>query len=155
MEKDKIEFRRVPVEIVRDHCPKLNKMHYEEVCPHSLEIPLSINWPEYEEIQRKGALFTIIIIVNDAIMGYAWFTLLYPTHYQDTLHAINNVIYVHPKIRKSGIGLKFIRYLEKELKQIGVKKIYFNSKVKTNFPVVLEHFNYIPEEIIYSKWIGD
>ena len=151
----KIIFRKSSVQDFKVLCEDMIVLHWEELCRDKEKISLNVNWADYQKLEDEGKFLTTLILKDNGIIGYALFTLFFPTHYQDSLHALNNAVYLNPAYRDMGIGGKFIRYLEEEFRDKGVKRVYFNTKVQTALSGILEHYDYQPEEIIYSKYIGD
>lgn len=150
-----IIFRQTSIQDFKTLCEGMTISHWDELCRDKEKIPLNVNWEEYQDLEDRDKLLTVLILTDNAIIGYGLFTIFYPTHYCDSLHAINNAVYLDPAYRNYGIGGKFIKYLEEKFQTRGVKRIYFNTKVQTALSGILEHYDYQPEEIIYSKYIGD
>ena len=75
-------------------------------------------------------------------------------HYQDTLMAMNDIIYIAKEKRGSMTGIKLLEYSEKELKQFGVQTIGLHIKKVFDWGRVAERIGYECVESTYQKWIG-
>ena len=72
-------------------------------------------------------------------------------HYQDSLQALQDVIYVDRELRGNGIGKEFIKWCEEQLRADGVQAIYQHVKNKHNFGPMLETMGYELVDLIYAK----
>ena len=69
--------------------------------------------------------------------------------------------WVDPAYRLGWLGVKLFRENEAFLKKAGVKKItvgekcHFHNDFGRQVNVIFKRLGYVPEDMIYGKWIGD
>lgn len=129
-------------------------MHWEEVAIDKEQIPLNV-WEEaYANAEKKGDLHIVTARDDEKIVGY-YFCFVYPhLHYQQSLTAHTDVYFLHPAYRKGDNGTKLIRFMEQSLKELGVERIYTQTKVQNDKSKLFERLGWRRTEIVYSKYIG-
>jgi GNAT superfamily N-acetyltransferase len=94
--------------------------HWQEVGLHKDKMPLDVDWEKYHVLEDQGFLRLISARAGDLLVGYASFLVLPHLHYAQTLHALNDAIYVAPEYR--GVGVRLIRAAEKMLAEAYVPR---------------------------------
>lgn len=105
----------------------LIRAHWREVAVHQDEVPLDVNWAQYEEMERLGRLFILTMRVNENLVGYNIFFVMAHMHYSKTIHALNDIVYVAPHQRGLD-GVRLILEAEKHLEKLSARKIIYHSK---------------------------
>lgn len=104
--------------------------HWQEVRMHADRMPLAVNWAKYRDLERLGILKVMAARQDDRLVGYASFMVMPHLHYAETIHAMNDAIYVDTEVRGVGIGL--IRACEKALAELGEGqwvRILYHAKI--------------------------
>ncbi len=77
-------FQREALEDCRAEAEPLVKMHYDEIA-HYQDIPFDIDWAQYANVERAGALRIFTLRDEGALRGYAAFHVRRNMHYQSSL----------------------------------------------------------------------
>jgi GNAT superfamily N-acetyltransferase len=127
--------------------------HWKEIATDQT-IKLNPNYDQYIQLCKMGLLHSLIVRTKEGkVIGYT-FTFLTPhMHYQDTIYAQNDIIYIHPDYRKGGLGIRLIKEFEKQLYEKGANVLHLHVKVSNNFGPLLERLGYFHEESVYRKRI--
>ena len=136
------------------------KEHHQEVALSSVKDKreFSPNIKKYFELEAANNLITFTVRDDGKLVGYAVFIINTPMHYQKTLYAVNDALYLAPSLRKGTSGIKFMKWCENELKTRSngfIKIVQWRSKAEHNFGLILERIGYSKDDIVFTKWIGD
>lgn len=128
--------------------PLLNA-HYKEIAHHQ-DIPFDPNLAGYKALSDEGALRIFTARADDReLIGYSVYFLRNNLHYQSSLQAVQDILYVRPDSR--GIGARLIKWCDTQLKRDGVQVVYQHVKAAHNFGPMLERFGYELVDLIYSR----
>ncbi len=129
--------------------PLLQK-HWREVA-HFQDIPLDPDRERYDAIDRSGLQrFYTARASGGLLIGYASFVVAANLHYQTSVQAVQDVVYIHPDFR-GGTGYRFIAWCDEQLKAEGVQAVYHHVKAAHNFGPLLERQGYDLVDLIYAK----
>ncbi len=140
--------------------PLLEKHRLE--LAHYTDIPLDVDVPGYLAAEAAGTLrvFTARLDRGPSepltLIGYALFFVRANPHYQSSLQAVQDVLYLDPDQRKGAAGLGLINFVEQELRREGVEVIYHH--VKKEHPTLgrlLVHRGYEEIESVFAKRFHD
>lgn len=126
--------------------------HWKEVA-HYRDIPLNPRRDLYERMQANGALRTFTARIDGHLVGYAVLILDFALHYAGCKTAVQDVVFVSPSVRKTGVGIRFLRYLERECRTEGCQVLYHHAKHRPELALgaVLERMGYEAVDVIYAK----
>lgn len=132
----------------------LFKEHYKEVHLFPDEIPFNPCYVTYERLEELGAIETFIVKWGDEIVGYAIFTVNYNPHYQDHIYAVNDVIFVKPEHRHTGVADYMVAFCERYLKEErDVSVITYHMKPFKPFRNLMERNSYKHGEELFMKYV--
>lgn len=97
--------------------------HWIEVEAHRDEIPLAVDWPRYNLLERTGIYKSVAAQKDGRLVGYASYFLQPSLHNRYTVFAVNDVLYVARQHRKGLLGPRLIREAEKLLAAEGARVI--------------------------------
>lgn len=141
----------VCAEFFEEITPLLEK-HFHEIA-HFQDIPLKPNFQRYIDIDRAGCLRTFTARDEfQKLVGYAVFFVQPNIHYQTSLQAVQDVIYLEKSQRGAGIGKLFIAWCDEELKLDGCQAVYHH--VKENHKALgkcVESLGYKLVDLIYTR----
>ena len=128
--------------------------HYEEISSYK-DIPLNPDYEKYAAHAAAGKLLVLSARYDGELVGYVIYIIDTALHYQSSLQAHQDILFVKKGMRKSvmGCGLMLLRQSEKVLKEMGVQVIYQHVKIKHDFSPFLEKLGYDCVEKIYQKRI--
>jgi GNAT superfamily N-acetyltransferase len=133
---------------LRQELKPLLAAHWREIA-HFQDIPLNVDWETYHRASRDGLLRVFTARTEEGLAGYAVFFIRSNPHYQDSLQATQDVMFMSPEHR--GRGGALISFAEAYLKVEGVQAVYQHVKDKFNFGPLLERLGYIPIERVWVK----
>jgi GNAT superfamily N-acetyltransferase len=141
--------------LLDDGMADLVRQHHAEVGVYKKQMPLDVNWEEYQAKEDQGMLHTLGGRINGKLVGYNAFFVTPHIHYWSTLHALGDAIYVLPKHRRSGIGILLIDKAERDLVERakpGWLRIWYHDKVDLKLlgPVLVKR-GYKHNEDCYDK----
>jgi N-acetylglutamate synthase-like GNAT family acetyltransferase len=115
------------IEDIEDEIKPLHLAHWKETEKHRHDLPFQPDYKTFIRYERAGryALFTLRI--NGRLLGNCAMYLDMSAHTQ-TLIATEDTLYLLPEARKGRRAMKFVRYIEDSLKQLGVKEISVTVK---------------------------
>ena len=126
-----------------------------EQCEHNKQEASPLDWPldvdPYNYLNGSTRVF-VIINSDDEIVGYSIFRITEHPHHQSKLIGYQDVIYIHPDYRKGIAGLKFYKYIEKELSE-EVDALIISHTFKKDLSPLFERMGYNALEISYIKEI--
>jgi GNAT superfamily N-acetyltransferase len=129
--------------------------HHEEVESYTKDVPLDIDREQYEALEAVGALHAVSVRDDGELIGYYVSMVMPHPHHKGSLFAVNDIIYIDPEYRKSGVAAEMILFAENELRGAGVDVMTFSMKAAYPFKSLAKHVGFEETEIVYSKYIGD
>jgi hypothetical protein len=128
--------------------------HWREVGLDHDNVPLDPDWERARCLERMGILHTAALRRDGKLLGYNAFHVTPHIHYRSVIFAVNDVLFVDPDGR--GIaGVKLVKGVEPMLAALGVRKVYYHTKVHVPLTGdLLGKLGYSHIENIYSKTIG-
>lgn len=125
--------------------------HYDELTLHKERVKLDPDWTAYFHLQQAGAFVVLTARDNGRLVGYNAFFLNRHIHYRGINLAVNDVFYIHRDYRRGPSALRFLRYAERVLKDLGADKLAYHFKAGNNFAAILERLEYQHEEGVAAK----
>lgn len=139
---------------IKDLQPLLQD-HYEEIALLKDKIKLNPDFDRYVALEEAGALSMVIARIEGEVVGYQ-ISFIYPhIHYQDHLIGVNDIFYVTPEFRKTGLAEELLSRTENILKDKGVSVTVLNMKANHAFEKLCVGQGMFKTELVYSKYIGD
>lgn len=150
-----------PIDALRaDGVEQMLYNHWREVGIDHDAVPLDPDWERAYAMEAAGMLFSAALRNNGRLIGYNSFAVSPHLHYRSSLYAFNDIIYVDPRERGSA-GIRLVRGTEKMLKELGVKKIVYHTKLHVHIGSgnglvgdFLNRLGYTHFENCYCKLVG-
>ena len=127
--------------------------HWQEIALNHADVPLDIDHAKYDSLAAAGALHVLTARREGRLIGYHVAIVSGHLHYASTLHGITDVYYVAPEFRHGVTGMRMFQAVEREMKAIGVKKLFTATKLHLDQGTLFEHLGYKPVERLYAKII--
>jgi hypothetical protein len=130
---------------------ELFELHRVEVA-HFKDIPLGVDVEMYNKIEDNGALRCFTARDDDNVLiGYCLFFIKQNPHYNTSLQANQDVLFIRPDRR--GFGRELVTWCDEELKKEGVQVVTHHVKAKKelNFSPMLESMGYELIDLVYGK----
>lgn len=146
-----IEFNTEPFEKVFAEAGALFDLHYRELTLHKESVKLKPMFASYLAIEKAGKLAVYSARDDGALVGYGFFFVAPHLHYEDTVVAMNDVLFLHPEHRKGSMGTRLIKFCEQQLRERGAHKIAWHIKLSLDWSPILIRLGYVTEEITVGK----
>jgi hypothetical protein len=121
-------FARESSDTVINEIAPLLEAHWAEIA-HYPDIPVNVNYDAYFKFESLNALRIYTVRVGLALVGYAIFQVRPNLHYQSSLQAQQDVLYLCPEHRNGRLGWRFIAWCDAQLQAEGVQVVYQHQKV--------------------------
>jgi GNAT superfamily N-acetyltransferase len=145
------------VETFMDIVPEIEvlaELHYKEIAKHQDKIKLNPDYDKYSSLEQAGILHTVTARKDGVLIGYVVSLVDTHLHYKDLYYAMNDVLFIHPDYRGTGVAYRMLKYSEEKLKEIGADLIMFHVKCDHDFKPLCDKLGYNRVEYNYSKYIG-
>ena len=130
-------------------------IHYAELALNQDKVPLSPQFDKYIDAENRGELIFVALRDVGQIVGYFIGFIAPGLHYSTCLTCQMDIFYVLPEHRGSGAGFQLFKFVEKQLKQRGVQRMFVGSKMHKDASWLFEKLGYTPVETYYSTWLGE
>lgn len=138
-----------------DYLKPLLPIHYEELALNQDKVPLSPQFDKYIAAEHRGELLFVGLRNAGELVGYFIGFIAPGLHYSTCLTCQMDIFYVHPDHRGTGAGFQLFKFVEQQLKQRGVQRMFVGSKMHKDASWLFEKLGYTPVETYYSTWLGD
>lgn len=132
---------------------ELFKRHWQEVALNHSEVPLDIDHRRYDELATAGGLHVLTVRRAGLLVGYQVTVISPHLHYASTLHGITDVYWIAPECRHGITAMRMFQAVERELKKLGVRKLFTATKLHLDQGSLFERLGYKPVERVYAKLI--
>lgn len=141
-------FARERIESVIGEIGPLAELHFQEI-GEAQGFHFEPDLELYQRIEEAGSLVIYTARKQAALLGYQIFFLSPHLFSRGNTLATQNLLYMHPKARSS--GMSFIRWCDEHLKSIGVHIVRQSVTPHKDFRPVLERIGYEFSEWIYER----
>lgn len=125
--------------------------HYREIS-HYQDIFLDVDTARYLALESAGMLRIYTARVDGKLVGYAVFVVNRNSHYQESVQAVGDVLFVQEEHRRGRLGINLIKYAEESLRTEGIQVVYHHVKAQhLALAAILERENYQLVDLIYAK----
>jgi GNAT superfamily N-acetyltransferase len=139
-----------PVDHIWHEVMPLLERHWAEIAHYS-DIPLDVNQRKYNGLHVLGALRVFTLRLFGELVGYAAFIVDRNLHYQGSIQALQDVVFILPKYRKTGLGRQLLETADATLRAEGVQVVYHHVKHTHDFGPLLMDMGYESIETIYGR----
>jgi hypothetical protein len=123
--------------------------HWREIA-HYPDILLDVDVDGYMRCDEMGMVRCFTAREDGALVGYALFFVRPNLHYQASVQAVQDVLYLAPRAR-GGAGRRFIAWCDEQLAKQAIQVVYHHTKAVHNFGPMLERMGYELVDLIYAK----
>ena len=146
-----ITYQRENALTLWDEAMPLCKEHWAEIASFK-DIPLAPNMTAYKTLEENGLLRCYTARDDGSLIGYSVFIVNGHIHYQDTLFAIQDVLFIRESARRGRAGLSLIKYCDEQLAGEGVAVVQHHQKNEhPKLGFLLAHLGYSPSETLWTK----
>lgn len=127
--------------------------HWREVALNHADVPLDIDEDKYKQLDEAGGLHIVTVRRDGLLIGYHVAIVSTHLHYASTLHGITDVYWIAPECRHGVTAMRMFQAVERELKKLGVRKLFTATKLHLDQGSLFERLGYKPVERVYAKLI--
>lgn len=138
-----------------EYLKPLLPIHYQELALNQDKVPLSPQFDKYIAMEHRGELFFVALREKGSLVGYFIGFVAPALHYSTCLTCQMDIFYVLPEHRGGGAGFQLFKFVEQQLKNRGVQRLYVGSKLHKDASWLFENLGYTPVETYYSTWLGE
>lgn len=149
-----MHFQRETLYEVIEEVQPLLDAHYTELTRHKEIVKLAPKWDAYASLEQAGMFVIFTAREFSQLAGYNAFFIQGHMHYAELMVAQNDVFWLEPEYRKGTAALRFLRYCERALNEMGAKKIVYHCKASNNMAPILHRMGYQDEEVMTAKLLG-
>jgi len=124
--------------------------HYEELSV-TKKYPLDPDFDAYKTLWDMGKLKFISCKDDNKLVGYIIFFVAPHIHYKTCLTAQEDIYYLKKQYRTGRTGIKLFQFAEKLLKEQGVNRIMYNTKVHQDNSRLFEYLGYKFIDKVFTK----
>ena len=124
--------------------------HYDELSV-TKEFPLDPDYEAYERLAKAKMLRFITCRIDGAPVGYIVFIIQPHLHYRTCLTAFEDIYFIKKEYRRGRIGIKLFQYAEKVLKERGVNRIIYGTKLHLDNSRLFEYLGYKQTDKVFTK----
>ena len=141
------------IEDYLENLPGINRLieeHYDELCV-TKDFPLEPNYEAYERTYNSD-LIRFISCKDDGVMvGYILFIISPHLHYKSCLTAFEDLYFLRKEYRQGRTGIRLFQFAEKVLKEQGINRIIYHTKVHSDNSKLFEYLNYKFTDKVFTK----
>lgn len=150
-----ITYQVEPLVDFLDELAPLLAAHYEEVAMYKEHVKLDPDYDKYLALDKAGVLHCVTVRDAGKIIGY-FLSFIHPhIHYQESVYAVNDILYLDPEYRGTDVAVKMFMFAEEQLKAEGVDVMVLHMKTSLPFEGLAKFLHYDKAEYNYSKYIGE
>jgi len=131
----------------------LHEAHWEETEKHRHGIPLDYDYAAMVKRDQAGQYLLFTIRKDGELVGHCGQIIGVSSHTK-TLFADEDALFLRADCRGGRTSLKFIRYMESCLVQIGVKEIRVSAKMVNSADKLLMKCGFAPVATLLVKLVG-
>ncbi len=143
-------FRQEIFSSISDELQPLLEAHYHEVASYS-DIPLHIDYAKYYAAEMHGMLRVYTVRLDDALVGYASFSLCTSLHCCDSTQAHHDSLYLDPSQRTGRTARLFIDWCDQRLKAEGVQVVSQSVRSTHDYGPLLKTLGYELKSHTYAR----
>jgi len=151
LQKSTITYQVEQIRTVYAEAENLLVAHWNEIAMYK-DIHIDPNLQRYLSLEQYGCCVLCTVRAEARLVGYVVYLISRNMHY-NLLEALGDLHYLHPDYRKSGIGLKMLKFGEEEMRRRGVVLLIGRTKAdpQLNHGAIFEHLGYDKQDIVYTK----
>lgn len=124
--------------------------HYNEIALYK-DIPLNPNLLVYAGCAAAETLRIFTARDSSRLVGYQIFFVSPHPHYQQSIHAVQDIVYLSQAVRQGMNGYRFIKWCDDQLQKEGVQVVNQHIKAAHDFGVLLRRMGYRLQDLIYTR----
>jgi len=145
-----IEYKNDSYVDCLDQWKMIIKDHYDELSV-TKEYELEPDYEAYQKLWDSNGMRFISCKNDDKLIGYIIFFLAPHLHYKSCFTAFEDIYFLKKEYRKGRVGLKMFQFAEKILKEQGINRVIYNTKVHSDNSRLFEYLGYKFVDKVFTK----
>ena len=133
-----------------DDLKKIIGEHYDELSV-TKTFPLDPDWDAYAELANTKKLKFITCKKDADLVGYIIYFVVPHLHYKTCLTAFEDIYFLKKEYRKGRTGIRMFQFGDKVLKDQGVDRVIYNTKVHSDNSRLFEYLGYKCIDKVFTK----
>lgn len=129
----------------------LLELHWNELANNKDTRPLNVDYKSYNRLNRAGLWKVFTVRDQGVLIGYSSFIIGFNLHYKNWKYATNDVYWLSPSYRGTGVGKTMFEEMEKWLIKQGVKSMVIQEKIDHSHEKLFNSLGYTLIERNYEK----
>lgn len=150
-----VQFAIETIDQVLNDMTWLWDIHWQEIALDKAKVPLNPDVDTFRLLEDVGLLLIVTARDGEKMVGYHVSIVRPHLHYKHSLSAYADMYFIHPDYRQGMTGVRLFKYLEEQLREKGVERVFQSTKLHKDVGKLFERLGYKETERLYVKWIGD
>jgi len=150
-----VQFAIETIDQVLNDMTWLWDIHWQEIALDKAKVPLNPDVDTFRLLEDAGLLLIVTARDSEKMVGYHVSIVRPHLHYKHSLSAYADMYFIHPDYRQGMTGVRLFKYLEEQLREKGVERVFQSTKLHKDVGKLFERLGYKETERLYVKWIGD
>jgi len=129
----------------------LTTAHWDECACWKDKIKLNVDEEKYLLMEARGGADCYTLRDNGKLVGYMIILSSTHLHYKDSIFSSVDVLFIHPDYRNGLYAIRFMKYVEKAVKDKGASVMTYHIKTFHDYPAIFERLGFVGVETIYAK----
>lgn len=152
----KFTIKRERFEDIMHELPWLFAQQYGELVLDKDGLRDDPDYARYLGLEKLEVLHCITVRHEEKLVGYFFNMVVFHLHHKGLKTSCSDLLYILPEYRKgTGMGLALLNEGIRQMKKLGVQKMYVGSKKDTRLSKLLNHMGFTTIEENHSLWIGE
>lgn len=136
---------------MKDEALALIEEHFKEVYPARDVYNLNMDWDTYAKLEELGMLKIFTARDDSILVGYLWVIVSPNIHSKGSYTACDDGLFVVSSHRSKSIAVKLIQFVEKCLKEDGIKTLHLVGTAEKPIDSLVERMGYNKIETKFQK----
>jgi L-amino acid N-acyltransferase YncA len=136
-------------------CKNLWPEHYDEIAADKDRMPMRPDVATYRKLEAMGCLQIVVARDDGRMIGYVLSVIRPHMHYADVLCGYEDAYFLTKAHRRGMVGVKLLREAVEQMRRVGVRRVFFMTKVAHDMSLIFERMGFIRTDVVYSRWIGE
>jgi GNAT superfamily N-acetyltransferase len=145
-----IYFHVEPLEAAWPEIMALAAQHWMETEEYRHGQGFKPVFARYDEYAKCGWMFVVMVRDEGRAIGYSAMYVT-PSMHTQKLIATEDTFFLEPAYRGKGLASDFVSFVENECVKRGAVEVVFTAKAVNHVGAILEHLDYVPVAVQYSK----
>ena len=125
--------------------------HWQEIGVDRDVVLMDMDYEMYDKYHEIGYLKITTVRDEGRLIGYCMMLVCTHLHYKTTLFGLGDLYYMAPEYRKGAAGVRMFVEMEKNMRDMGVRKMTSITKLHHDLTPMFEALGWTPTETVFTK----